>query len=484
VRGLLLIDLDNVLHDLGAGALETFTQRACRQMTRIGATWSVAFVLNTETACRYELTYEGLREAGRQLGGAAGDPNARVEIGIALTMPQAADVLLARLAREAPSETSSGPYQRAIVFTGDHGLAAALGRELYGRNGCRWIQTRDHRWLGTEWHMPDGGKPVVRKAPPTQRSRQLRAPSSENSYTICVAPGLEKWAAGKGMDADSRQAFLALAADLEESPWLLSQVGATRSTLRGIGRLCGLPSAARPVLGPVEPRDGLEVRGNAAMPAQGRRPVNASVGIGAVRFEVSHTTVASRLSASVLESASAAFSLDRRGVMVGAALQQLALGCRLGTKTVKVRFSRKGDWLVAKVEHGSTSQPQAWWLTGETKVSSELRMPHPALLPTTIVVAATPIRPSASFAKRLALTSPVSAGDEVVVQAPIAAGTIGLALTQPTFGKARPVAIYSPARPLQPQDQVHIAPIQLVSRRGRLGAAPQELWSLPITVAQ
>ena len=486
MRGLLLVDLDNVLRGLaGPNALETFTRRVSARLEAAGGRCSVVFGLNTDTALRNEMTFEGLREAGRALGEAAGDSEARVEVGIALTMPQTADVLLARLAREAPAEASSGPYSRAVVFTDDRGLAEALGDELFERDRRHpWIKLRTDRWLGTEWQMPEGGKPIVRKPPPSPRARQQDAVLPMGGYTICITPGREAWAARRPMDADASLELMHLAAELDECPWLLSQVGPTQTTLRGIERIAGLPCARRPTLGAIAPKDGVEIRGGAAAPTSGQDPENASVGIGAVRFVGSDATVASRLPVSVLRSASAAYPLDRRGVNVRAALQQLPTDTVLGDKTVKVRLWRTRSDLVAKVEHSSTSQPQAWWLLGETAAKSELRLPHPELLPSSIVVTAAPIRPSANFASRFALSSPVAAGDDVRVRGGIAAGTIGVGLTQPAFGKARPIAIYSPSRPLQDGNIVRVAPIQLVPRSGPLWQAPTDLWSLPLVVPQ
>lgn len=486
MRGLLLVDLDNVLHGIsGADALETFTRRASARLDAAAGTYSAVFVLNTETVIRHELAFDGLRAAGQALGAAAGDASARVEVGIALTMPQAADVLLARLAREAPAEAASGEFHRAVVFTDDRGLADALGNELYARGDRNaWVRTRDERWLGTEWRMPDEGRPLVRKPPPTQRSRQQHAPASMNAYTICITPGLEDWAAARPMDPDASLDLSRLALEVDERPWLLSQIGPSQRSLRGIERLAALPCDPRPILGAITPKDGLEVGGSAAAPTSGLVPHEASVGIGAVRFTGSNATVASRLSASVLGSASAAYPVDRRGVNVRAAMQHLPTDIVLGAKTVKVRFWRTRRELIAKVEHSSTSQPQAWWLVGETAVSSELRSPHPEFLPTSIVVTAAPGKPSAGFALRLALLSPVAAGDPLRVQGSIAAGTIGVALTQPAVGKARPVALYSPARPLQTGDIVPVAPIQTRQRSGVLSQSPAELWNLPLAVPQ
>ncbi|MCB9609773.1 MAG: hypothetical protein H6716_24485 [Polyangiaceae bacterium] len=486
MNGLILVDLDNVLNGLrGEDALETFTRRACERRGPVAGSWSVVFALNTAAVTGYALTFEGLRDAGRALGAAAGDPQPTVEIGLALTMPQTADVLLARLAREAPEAGAAGPYHHAIVCTADVGLAESLGSVLYVRaGGTGWRETRDDGWLGREWRMAEGGRPVVRKfADGALRLARHSQPVLDH-HTVCVGSGMDDWAATRSMDVEPGSDLRKLACQLDERPWLLSQVGATRKSVRGVARLSRLPSDPPPLLGSVAPDEELEVRGTAPRPTSAHEPSAASVGIGAVRFRGTGATVASRLSPTVLASSGTTHRVDFLGVVVPAALQQLKFNVPLGDATVLVRLSHRGDDLVAKVQHSSVTQPQAWWLTGATTVKSEHRSPNGSLLPKSISVTAAPVRPSAQFAAQLALVSPVRDGEELRLEHDVAAGTIGVGWTQPSCGKSRPMAVFSHSRPLRGGDKLCVTPIQLRRRLGPLARAPEALWSLPVVVPQ
>ena len=223
-------------------------------------------------------------------------------------------------------------------------------------------------------------------------------------------------------------------------------------------------------------------------PGSGRDPVRASVGIGALRFDESQATVASRISAEVLRSSDVAYRLDRTGLNVRAALQQLPLDVPLDRKTVKVELTRRGDDLVAKVRHASTSQPQAWWVTGETTVRSELRVPCAKVLPADVLTTGSPVVPSAPLATadgktiRLALCCPVSSGQPVRIDGSVGSGTVGQAWTMPATGKAKPIAIYSPSNALSSGESVAVDPIHLVYPGKIRELIPESLWALPLVV--
>ena len=484
MKALVLIDLDNVLHDRPAGnELADFLRDAIQRLERVGTgaqitSCAVCFGLNTDTAITRRLTFANVRAAGETIGRCVTQGPVRVEVGLVPVMPQAADVLLARMAREAPCEEAAGSYERAVVLSGDKGLIDSLSGELYGRSS--WIVERD--WLGASWRMPEGGKSVVRK-PPTGASVPAggTAPQVTSFYTMNIdSGGLASWAGQRLLDVGSSCDLRELALQVDTNPWLLSQVGATTKTVRGIERLASMPSSAALTIGRVADKDVIEVRGTGPCPAEVSGASAASVGIGAVRFPSAAATVASRIPASALATSAGPFRVDAGVLNISAALDKLSKEVCLGDHVARISLSRRAPRLVAKIVHASNEQPRMWWLGKATRTSSEHSVDGGyELLPRDVLVCAAQMKSEAWMATRLSLRSPLHQGIEVQVEHSIAAGTIGTAV-HPTL--RTPIALFSPRRGLSAQARVIVDPIHTVPRRGSLAAYPLDLWSLPLSL--
>ena len=476
MRGLVLVDLDNVM---GAQSLEDCVEgcgrwlRRQREQARL-TECVVCMAFNTTTVAEHRLTFAGLHAAARALAASMAEGEPRVELGLVLTMPQAADVLLARLAREAPCAEGAGRYAFAALVSKDRGLARSLASEVFTRKGWRELQGR--AWPGVSWLMPSGGTAVERMPPVAVASgRNGVAPETSGRYTLCVDNGaLAAWAGDRAPDVAPDMELVALADEVDRRPWLLSQVGATRRTLRGVDRLSRLPGPMR--LGPLSPKDAVEVRGGAACPSEVDGPAGASVGIGAARFDRQDATVATRLPVAVLGAGRGPYQVDSGVLNLTAALQQVPEGARLGG-AVRVHLSRRRSELVAEVEHSASQQPAAWWVESSKTTSVRRVDDADRFMPREATVAGVPMRYPGGRPTRLALRSPLDRGAQVTVAAAIAPGTIGTA----SNGEAT-VAVFSPIKPLAADATIVVDPIHTVSRGGRMADFPLDLWTLPLVV--
>jgi hypothetical protein len=474
MRALILVDLDNVIGD---GLLELVGDaRPCLEKRRSSSLKEcvTAFAFNTVTGYSHNLTWRSLEDAARAFATALGATQSRVEIALALPMPQAADVLLARLARSAPTDAAGGPYHLAVLMSQDNDLARDLGGEVFARDKSRWVQL-ERGWLSA-WGPTPGAAPLVRKPPERARASGSEAVALSGAYTELVSElGHAGWARERPLDLGPDRELRALSVRLEEDPWLLSQIGATQRSLRGIARL---PLGAE-VLGPVCSKDGVELRGDAPRPTRLSALIAASVGIGAVRSPIERATVASRLPVGVLQAAlgGGGARCDRGGVSPQRALQRAAVGAALTDDPVEVRLRIDRRALVAKVKHDSTHQPRAWWLAGERRVTTEQRIDGAArFLPASVRTSGVPYRTAGSPIP-LALRCPLEPGAQVRCDAAIAQGTIGQAWWCPPLGKARPIAVYAP-RHIAPTEGLRVEPVHSASH------GPSELRDIPLMVAQ
>ena len=487
MKGLLLVDLDNVqgvsLSFLVSRCLAA--QKACEGVS----CWEVVWAFNTTTvsdidATKNPFTFASLSEAGAALG-------ATSHLAMTLTMPQAADVMVARLARES-LDADAYDYAAAILVSRDRDLADSLHVELFGERAWRRV-TKDFVHC---WRMPEGGKMVRRKPAPSTRTNDGRAPELARECSVLIdSHESAAWAASRALDVEAGLSLSELALQVEREPWLLSQLGGTfarKKSLRGVGRLARFGAGDALVLGAVSKDEGVEVRG-AAVLTSGTRPGNASVGIGAVRFEGG--TVASRISSKVLEDGAVerGCRVSQDGVSVRSALQMLPTDTLLGSN-VTVKLKAVDGWVVAKVEHESRTQPSAWWILGETTTKSEVNALDGDRLPAEISVKAQSLVPSSDVGayisrprrdvpelKRalMVLASAAGEGDEVTVTSAIAAGEIGEASFQPEHGKAKTVALLAlHGRPFSAGEKVRVCPIHLAQPRG----VAESLWALPLVV--
>ena len=486
MSGLILVDLDNVVGD----SLSEFASRAAEGLHKdrerlAEERWTVVVAMNTETAIENGLTFEGVRAAGKRLAEALGDDWA-VEVGLTLNMPQTADVLLEQLARFAPrARTDLSPhYSTALLFTKDTDLVRSLDAELF-RGWSRIKRVSAPARYGKGWRMAEGGRRVTRKPPGKVKSGgKGRPPDSLQGYTVPIRGGtaIASWAGHRFIDVEPEHRELhQLARYVNEEPWVLSQLGATRRTVRGVGRMDHLPSSPEPVLGPISEKDGVEIKGTKSRPSQLQTPSEASVGIGAVRCDPSGTTVATKLPVSVLSCCKRPIQLDGRGVMLRAALQQLPEGTALGDATSMVCMRPGRTDLVAKVQHRGTEQPRMWWLR-ESWARSEHEVPGARdLLPAAVSSVALPMKNYDRRAFSVVLRSPFDRA-LVFASTEIQAGTIGQAWTHGGADAEIPVAVFAHARTIAAGERVDTVPIHADRAWAANGVYPRELANLPLLV--
>ena len=483
MRGLLLVDLDNVLDD--DFSLDDFVKGVAPGLESLAVglhSCAVGLVFNTTTLLDRELCWPALAAAGRRLANALGSRSADLEVGVTLTMPQTADVLLSQLLRRTPS-SATDEVQLVGVFSGDRGLL----RFVRGvAQGAGWVDRQRREWRGELWQMPRGGLPLRRR--PCDGVGPVadgRAPSSLDDYTVEIRDDhrVAAWAAGRSLDLDPGVAWGApLFNLLEREPWLLSQIGATTRSLRGVARMHALMSDAATSLGSVARNDGLEVRGNGARPTRGASAQRASVGIGAVRFVDGGITARSRLPVEMLAAMGAPCVIAPSGVFLSETLKHLPCDVPLAAPRVKVRFETRRRDLVAEVTHADDAHPAAWWLK-DSAAENVVRASNGPSCPRAVLASATPMRPRSPRAHRVILAAPRPEGP-VTVDACIGHGTIGPGHWCRADKKKVPVALLALGGRLAEGATVSATPIQVLSRVGMLAAIPESFWGFPIVVAQ
>ncbi|MFW6087642.1 MAG: hypothetical protein ACODAG_10595, partial [Myxococcota bacterium] len=219
---------------------------------------TVVVAMNAVTAAKWGLGWHYLRTLARALGiHLAGSARVRLEVALTLPVPQAADAALLRLCLEAPDPAAAGSVFDVWLLSRDGGLASALGGRLesggLSREAC--ARAGVHHWV-----LLGQGVGCVRRFEGGVRATASPTPPVEPRFSVDVdTPGLAAWVASREVDLESGDRELAdVARAVLARPGLLSQVGMTRATVRGIERMAALPGPAE--IGACRPTDGLEVR--------------------------------------------------------------------------------------------------------------------------------------------------------------------------------------------------------------------------------
>jgi hypothetical protein len=320
----------------------------------------LAVAARTVAKARSGLSYAYLRRlAARLVAFAGASPAHAIELALTLTMPQAADVALERLAREASSPETAINYDELWLVSGDWGLArhfGRLGRPIPWRSATScsvnaWrLAEPARRSFSAAPHAV-----VAPVAPPLAWSRRIETAAHA------------AWAARQPVQAPPGD-LKALADAVERWPGLLTQVGATRTTVRGVARAMPLAGGAPPLIGTCAPGDGLELRGDGVrQPATSPGPASpAAVGIGAAYFPEAGVTARTRLSDAALNDLGVADVTLVAGTRASAAVDDRALladvpdGAPFGRECqVGLRWS--GRHLVATVGRPPLSDATAWW---------------------------------------------------------------------------------------------------------------------------
>ncbi len=472
MKGIALIDLDNVLgtiDDLGA-ALRILEH----ELQPKADDWTLCLAFNTETVQRHQLSYEDVRSFARKVSTLLGDDSPNVELGMCLSMPQTADTLLVRLLHESPTEDAAGDYHYVALVSKDQGLFRSLG----GKRLSSWPgPPKWDRKLSRVW----GPKERSRRTPMQMKGKPVgpEAPAFDVFYSACVESKSEAaWAAERNVDVNPSLSLVELASWVEKRPWLLSQLGATTSSVRGVARMSQLPLEELH-LGTFSKREGVELKGKLDAPQSARSPQPATVGIGAVHFGEPEATVASTVPFSLFAE-NYDYALSSSGLDSGSALAPLAAWQGNDAETVKVRFRVQGSDLVCEVRHGEDKQPKLWWLHN-TAAKSVLRLRCADLLPGQVDGTAFALR-SSDAAYAVSLCAHVPPETAIHVDRPIPKRSIGEGYWLSPSGSRVPVAVFCTTRPLQAGEQTLTVPLHQAGRHVSVRDLPNDFWALPLVV--
>lgn len=480
MRVQVLVDLDNVLGGRDLGYLRHAVANSVSRcaVLRDARHFTVSVAFNCETAIEEELNFAGLDAFAQSIAGAlGGNASAALELALVPTMPQAADVALERLAREAPTAEGALGHVAALLLSADRGLADSLDDWFKG-----WL-TADFRGVkGRVWRCPEGEKPKARRAPNRVRGGGTGAPPANLlGYTVPVDQGdaTATWASSRAPDTDCSAELWRIASEVDRYPWLLSQIGITRQTVRGCRRLYAWEKGARPPLGAVSRKDGLEIRGEGPLPETVVRAGDASVGNGAARFDEACATLASKLPVALLAECRESLLVGGgEQVWLSRALDTLRQHSVSASLEVFVDMSTDRGQLVAKVRQPSgTRAPVSWWITGESHATSELRIPGCAnLLPQRISGRGVVSANASGSDLRLHLRATVGAGHSVEAAGAVERWTLGSALAD-----GSEVLILAMDSPIGKGANLSVKPIQDLPPAA-LKRFPATLRALPLVV--
>lgn len=371
-RTLILVDFDNVMRELraatdllpssapGGGNAWMVGGEGIAVPTRTSETPTcvVAVALNTESACDVgdAIGPHLLRLAGHLAHFVAGAPTVGIELGLTLAAPQSADALLLRLLASSPRVGHDGAFHQVCLLSEDRGLVAAVADALTG-----WAR-RDDAVGFTRW---DGAAAITRHAPPAPRRPRCAAASVDDARRgILVADeALALWAAGQRVDLSADLGLVGIARRCRAAIGLLSQVGPTLASIRGMERLVAALLRNELDIGACDRRDGLELRPVTAPPDTYLPGVPSRLGPGALRIEDARSTVRCRLPAAVMRIA--ARTVVRTGGEVDMqATLEYAKPDVFGSDPVAVDFVVGGKDLVARVATRRGEAPTAWWVRG------------------------------------------------------------------------------------------------------------------------
>lgn len=304
---LLLVDLDN-LPFAGEGALwprltsqgdVAWTRSRQGQSPRsasfsavLGQADIVVFAGNSRTHDKAKLRVDHLPPLAAAFADVVWPRRARdvgVECAICLTMPQTADAAVIRLLREAPEQGHVGPFDGVTLWSKDRGIRADVAAIL----GVAWGSARQTSEGVWRWTCPSPNFAWTRGwTAPVRAEQQIPLPK-DWSARVSTGHHDAAVAALAGPFADLGK----LSHAIERAPHLLSQVGITVESVRGVARLAGVVSGTAGTTVALCENDGAEV-GIAAEPPRksGASTVTASLlGNGAVRLLESGVTARSRL---------------------------------------------------------------------------------------------------------------------------------------------------------------------------------------------
>lgn len=475
-RGLLLFDLDNVIQSpeevlAQAGALT----RAVAASLRLDAL-VVAIGMNSVTASHIQDEAFFARLATALAAPLKVAPEAvRIELALTLVMPEAVDLALTRLVREAPDEQGAGAYEALLLASEDQGLRRAAGEAVGARltkgkskDALFWVSRHFERSLGA------GDPPSTSELP--------KAPSGDLTRRL-DDPARCAW--GASVEPQGPRPLSRLAEELESSPWWLTQLGATSTSLRGVARLTAQVAGGAPRLA-CAPSDGVEVLAGDELRWPWRLTGEiaiepSSLDAGAVRLRwqdedgPAEVLARTRLPIKVLRDAvrsSGELRLgipcvidDQRTLAMARVLvtgEQLEGGSARHVEVTLLRGKARNhlNRLVGEVHDG-----RHWWWHkagwrhgAKAKCSIESRYLDPLPYEGELRVMAELRRARLGGRSELLMMAPVEYGEQVQVSQRISTNRLGIA----TSAEGLQVAVLAAQRPVEASERVEVMPIQHV----------------------
>lgn len=443
----------------------------------------VVFAMNLETAADRDIEFDTLRAFGQRLACVVTKASlAGSELVLTLPVKQSADKALERLLRHAPLPEHAGMLESVHLLTEDKGLRDSIHNEL----GKKF--TLDRRSKDFVWAWARDGKSKGASRQHLTRPRLVSAVDDAAPTDPAQAidtPTLVAWAGGRPVGIRPGTMLQELVALLQRRPGLLTQVGPTVTSLRGIERMERLARGGRPLLGPCDAGDGLELCDEDVADGDYSQPSESSLGPGAVRLgHPRRATVRTLLPPAVVTAVESKLRVGhRRTLLDGWALTGVSLAKLSSSTPLKVRLCRKGLDLQAEITSPFGEPLRAWWMRKTETWDKHKIAGLGTMLSGTFTVHAIPGVIEDAPRQELVVRTPCSGDVMVELRAPlqshmISAGKVG----------AQEVAVLGRADHRAPGAAVKCAPIQEFPEREWARAFPQflslfyELRQLPLMV--
>ena len=340
----------------------------------------VVIAMNQKTVADLDLTEAALSKfaaaSAHALELAAPNQAVSREICLTTTMPEAADVAMIRLLSEAPCPEHCGPFECVVLWSGDKGLRADFQTRLKVRLGA---PNADSEQLAS-WRLNAHQRWQRKFAPPRQSNREIRP--LDTAWSAPVVAGTMASAMDVTLPKLTSLQDILLATT--HAPHVLSQVGVTQQSVRGVARLderlAGAIQLTPTTFGEDE---GLEVNNAEQIHLPGAvheigRLEAASIGNGAIRIAAMGTTCGCALPPTVAQEVPPRdvvasllvgehLSLLSSSAMLHGLDQGIAVGAQVRVTFRRLNMGANGSALQARVQSDAPdTAPAQWWVAGST----------------------------------------------------------------------------------------------------------------------
>lgn len=337
---------------------------------------TVAFACNLETLCSDYLPAlpdeKWLADFARSAACSLGcyGPT-RWQLALCPVAPQTADGMLLRLLVAAPSSDGCW-FTRVALLSADRELRRRLSRALADRavgaigppskalqRGKSGLSGLTHGWGPLE--------PPLRRAAQTALVSSAPPEPLEPIFSARAdTPGRCAEARARSLRAPRELPALARVAR-RQTPHVLTQVGPSTASLRGMERLQCWLGGEEP-FSHITPREGVEFE-NGPLPKRVQGARESALGPGTVRFEESGVTVATQLPSEAVRRASEPAPLRLAGkararLFDPSVLQQIPDGAAFGPPVSVRLWVHRGQQtrIHAEVAAEGARPPEAWWM--------------------------------------------------------------------------------------------------------------------------